>query len=124
MSLPYGKWNPFSLSVRDVDWKEPFLRLSGRGWHLLIDSPWRIVSGSRLLASPAVTTDNDRLRLLVGDRVVGVHLDPPLGRDPRFLLRSDLEIHVFSLDAYESWVFKTPETIYTGPNPGEHPQRS
>ena len=97
-----------ALVIHEADFEDRVhLMLSGPGWSLNVNAPWRISRAGRLLLGSEDATAAS-VGGLITQRIVAVVPQGIGGLDPAFVLDGDKVLEVFSCYPTEPWVLRLP----------------
>lgn len=97
------------LSIDDVEWDDTVLRIGGRGWSLVILSPWRVVRAGRM-AIGCDQAEASAVRAALAGKFIDacVAQSPHAPLDLALVLSSGAVLEVFSVHPLEPWSLRLP----------------
>lgn len=106
------------LPIRHVSWDDLALVLSGPEWAFTCTSPWRVVSGERLVAGWEDARAAATVAELESLQVVGCQVLTRLSAgDVRLVLSDGQALEVFVANSVDPWVLRLPDRPTIVPSP-------
>jgi len=104
------------LQVRELEFNDPVVVLTGPDWSISIVCPWRLTRGGALVTSIEDPNAEARLRDLVGASIVdvGAQASASASGDPVFVFADGARLEIFSDTDLDPWVVRLPNKTFVG----------
>ena len=105
------------LEVREVQYNDPVLSISGDGWWLTLMCPW-LIRGRNGQYSWEVDEVEDKVWDLIGHSIVSVSFDSGVEVDPTFEFDGEISLEICADSDWEPWTMQVPGLVVIGRKKG------